>query len=111
MFPEDSLCIVGNARVQNDNPIIHRYAGFFIIFVVSRESGEILESEASFALGLTKRFVAEFFRGRSLAEMDESLVESLKARYFGSSLKAIVVAYRDGVKKYQNYRAGILPDE
>ncbi|MEG1824801.1 MAG: DUF3870 domain-containing protein, partial [Cloacibacillus sp.] len=33
------LCITGNARTQQKNPITARFSHFFIVFIVDAESG------------------------------------------------------------------------
>jgi len=94
------VCVIGNARSASDNPITHTYSHFFITFIADPDTGEILDMEASFTLSLTNRFLRDLFLGRSLAAVDEGLLEAVRERYLGSSQKAIVVAYRDAVKKF-----------
>ncbi len=108
-FPEDTLLIVGNARAQSDSPITHRYAGFYVTFVVRAESGEILDLEASVTLALTGRFIRGLFLGRTLARVDEELLEQVRSRYLGSSQRALIAAYRDGVKTYRRHRGEEAP--
>jgi hypothetical protein len=103
-FPENALLVVGNARAQSDSPITHRYAGFYVTFVVRAESGEIVDLEASVTLALTGRFIRGLFLGRTLARIDEELVEQVRGRYLGSSQKALIAAYRDAVKTYRRHR-------
>lgn len=100
IFRDDTVCVVGNARTANDNPITHAYSHFFITFVAKVDTGEIIDVEASFTLPLTNRFVRCLFLGRSLEAVDEDLVRSVRDRYLGSSQKAIAVAYKDAVKKF-----------
>ena len=51
-----------------------------------------------------KRFVHDLFIGRSFADYDEELVGSVKNRYFGTSQKAIIIAYKDALKKYKEIK-------
>lgn len=102
------LCVIGNAKVQSENPITHKFSQFFITFIVDSETGAIQEVEASMTLALTARFVEKLFLGRSLAATDEELLDRVRTRYLGSSQRAIAVAYKDAVKKYRAWRRGII---
>lgn len=106
-----TLCIIGNARVQNDNPITHQFSSFFITFVADSDSGEIIDLQSSMTLSLTSNFVHDLFVGHSLAEIDEGLLGQVRSRYLGSSQKAIQVAYRDAVKKYKAWKKGLIITE
>lgn len=103
-----TLCVIGNARVQSDNPITHQFSSFFITFIVDSEDGEILDADVSMTLALSRNFVREMFLGKSLANVDEALLEEIRLRYLGSSQKALQVAYKDGVKKYRAWRNGVI---
>lgn len=108
---QDMLCVIGNARSQQDNPITFRYSQFFITFVVESESGCISDIEVSTALKLTNDFIKSIFIGTSLSEMDDAIIEKVRTRYLGSSQKAIIVAYKDAVKKYKAWKTGIIITE
>lgn len=95
------MCVVGNARTANDNPITHAYSHFFMTFVADIDTGLVVDVDASFTLSLTNRFVRGLFLGRSLDAVDEELLRLIRERYLGSSQKAIVVAYKDAVKKFE----------
>lgn len=100
LFPDRTVCVVGNARTANDNPITHAYSHFFMTFVADIDTGLVVDVEASFTLPLTNRFVRSLFLGRPLDVVDEDLLRSVRERYLGSSQKAISVAYKDAVKKF-----------
>lgn len=97
---QETLFVVGNARTGSDNSITHCFSSFFIGFLVDRQ-GVILEAQASVVLDLTGRFLSDLFKGRSLAFCDETLVDEIRRRYLGSSQKAVIVAYRDAVLRFQ----------
>lgn len=107
----ETLCIIGNAKSQHNNPITHQYAAFFITFIADSESGDILDVEVSVVLTLTNEFLKQIFVGRSLSEVDEALMEEIRRRYLGSSQKALQVAYKDAVKKYKAWRNGVIITE
>ena len=100
-FPEDSILIVGNAQTTGDNPITHQYNGFFMTFIVDGVSGTVLDCSTSVVLDLTGRFIRDFFVGRRLAEDELAIVAEVNRRYYGSSRKAIIVAYKDALKKFR----------
>ena len=100
-FPDDSILIVGNAQTTEDNPIVHQFNGFFISFVVEEGSGVVLDCSTSVVLPLTDRFIRDFFVGRRLIEDERAILLQINSRYYGSSRKAIAVAYRDAAKKYR----------
>ena len=100
-FPDNSILIVGNAQTTADNPINHQYNGFFISFVVDGDKGTILDCSMSMVLELTNRFVRDFFVGRHLLSDESKIIAEVNARYYGSSRKAIIVAYKDAIKKFR----------
>lgn len=102
------LCVIGNAKSQTGNPITHQYSAFFITFIADAEDGKILDAEVSVVLELTGGFLRKLFVGRSLAEVDDELLEEIRTRYLGSSQKALQVAYKDAVKKYKAWRNGVI---
>lgn len=104
MYPENSIYVVGNSRTTNDNPITFQYSSFFIAFVVDPENGKILDLGTSVTLPVTERFIQELFRDRSIEKVDEEFIREIYRRYYGSSDKAIVVAYKDAVKKFQEIK-------
>lgn len=99
-FPENAIYIVGNAKTQQSNPITQRFGQFFIGFVVERESARILACGVSATISVTSDFVSSLFIGRLLTEDAETVRQMLESRYFGSSQKALLVAYKDAQKKY-----------
>lgn len=101
----EKLCITGNARTQQKNPITARFSHFFIVFVAEASTGRILDLDAAVMLPVTNRFIHDIFTGRSLAEVDAELLEYIRSCYLGSSQKAIQMAYIDAVKKYRSWKS------
>ncbi|HWR45629.1 DUF3870 domain-containing protein [Sporomusa sp.] len=110
MFAENTIYIVGNAKSQQNNPITHRYGQFFIGFVVERESGKIVTCGSSATVPTTAEFICSLFAGRSMREEFEVVKQQVESRYFGSSQKAILVAYKDAQKKYFRIVSGLPLD-
>lgn len=99
----EKLCIIGNARTQQKNPITARFSHFFIVFIVEAASGKIIDLDVTVMLPATSNFIKELFIGRSLAEVDRELLELIRGSYLASSQKAIQMAYMEAVKKYRSW--------
>lgn len=110
MFAENTIYIVGNAKSQQNNPITHQYGQFFIGFVVNRESGEIVTCGTSSTIQVTNDFISSLFIGKSLHDDVQMIKQQLESRYFGSSQKAILVAYKDAHKKFFRIQSGLAVD-
>ena len=102
-MPFDKLCIIGNARTQQKNPITARFSHFFIVFIVEAGTGKIVDLDVTVMLPATSNFIKELFLGRSLAEVDKELLELIRGSYLASSQKAIQMAYMEAVKKYRTW--------
>jgi hypothetical protein len=98
----DTYYIVGHAKTSSDNPITKHYAIFFMAFVVDAEKGTILDLDASVLLPLSNRFIRSLFIGRTIAEEEVGLIDEIQRRYHGTSKKALIVAYKDAVKKFRD---------
>lgn len=110
MFAENTIYIVGNAKSQQNNPITHQYGQFFIGFVVERETGQIVACGSSATIPLTADFICSLFIGKSLRADFETIKHQVESRYFGSSQKAILVAYKDAQKKFSRIMNGLAID-
>jgi hypothetical protein len=104
-YPENSILIVGNSQTTSFNPINQQFGAFFISFILLKDSEEIIDCGVSMTLKVTERFVQEVFLGRRLVQDEEVIVSNVLTRYFGSSQKAIIAAYRDAIKKYKEVTA------
>lgn len=103
MMSEDTVFLVGESRTNQDNAVTKMYGAFFIVFEVLPETGEIVDVDCSLTLDLSKDFVRRMFLNRRIDE-EEALDAQIKRRYFGSSSKAILVAYHDALKRYQKLK-------
>lgn len=104
MYDKGTIYIVGNAKTNTDNAITTLYNSFYIGFVVDVSTGEIVDASCSSTLRTTDEFVRVLLTGRNLNSYSHELEEEVKRRYHGSSQKAILVAYKDGVKKYREVK-------
>lgn len=100
-YPENSILVVGNSQTTGFNPINQQFGSFFITFILLRETGEIIDCGVSVTLGVTDRFLRGILLGKCLLEDEKKVVAEVQSRYFGSSQKAVIAAYRDAMKKYR----------
>ncbi|NLO58817.1 MAG: DUF3870 domain-containing protein [Synergistaceae bacterium] len=104
-YPENSILVVGNSQTTGFNPINQQFGAFFITFVLVKETAEIIDCAVSVTLETTARFIRGFFMGRNLVQDEVFIVSQVQSRYFASSQKAIIAAYRDAIKKYREVTA------
>lgn len=103
-YPEDSILVIGNSRTTEFNPINQQFGAFFITFILDGDEGKILDCGASATVRTTERFIRSLFMGRRMTEDEEEIIAHVQSRYFGSSQKAIIAAYRDALKKYREVK-------
>ena len=63
--------------------------------------GEIVEVDCNATLELTRNFIRKLFLNHSILEESQFLEQEVTRRYFGSSGKAILAAYRDARQHYR----------
>lgn len=100
MYDNETIYIIGNSKTSVDNAITSNYNSFFIGFVVNASTGVIVDVSCTSTIRTTDAFIYSIFAGKSLAAIDLELELEIKRRYHGSSQKAVVVAYKDAVKKF-----------
>ncbi|WNS75888.1 DUF3870 domain-containing protein [Bacillus sp. DTU_2020_1000418_1_SI_GHA_SEK_038] len=99
MFQQNTVYIIGDSKTSSNNPIMQKYNGFFIGLVINRETDRIVDAECSSTIALTSSFIKSLFVGKSIIEVDQ-VVEEIEQRYFGSSQKALMVAFKNANIKY-----------
>lgn len=99
MFQQNTVYIIGESKTSSNNPITQKYNGFFVALVITKETGEIIDAECSSTIDLTSLFIKSLFVGKSILEVD-SILEEIEQRYFGSSQKALMVAFKNANIKY-----------
>ncbi|MCG8568196.1 MAG: DUF3870 domain-containing protein [Desulfobacterales bacterium] len=99
-FDKNTVYIVGHAKTNTDNAITEQFKIFFISFVVDVNTDEIVDLGCSATLDITNEFIKSIFLGRAMDTDGEDVELEVTHRYFGSSQRAIIVAYKDAVKKY-----------
>ena len=104
MYSKDTVYIVGHGKTSCDNAITSNFKIFFIGFVVDTTDDRIVDLECSATISITSRFVHDLFIDKSLGEFDPAVEQEITKRYYGSSQKAIITAYKDAVKKYKEIK-------
>jgi len=100
LYDHDTLYLVGDAQAPSNNPITQQFSGFFIGLVVDTSNGKIIDAGCSSTIQLTTDFVRSIFIGQSIFSTTEVEFQ-IRTRYFGSSQKALIVAFKDAQKKYK----------
>lgn len=98
---EDTVYLTGESKTNMNNAITKMYGSFFLAFELEQRSGKILRADSNATLQLTKDFIAQIFVGKLISEKEE-IVGEITRRYFGSSAKAIIAAYHDALKHFEN---------
>lgn len=100
MYNENAVYVVGNSKTNSENAITDIYKSFYIGFVVDSEDDKIVDLSCSSTIRTTCEFTKSLFVGKKMDIFDEDLENDIKRRYHGSSQRAIIVAYKDALKKY-----------
>lgn len=99
MYSKDTIYIIGDAKTTSNNPITQQFNAFFIGLVVDRSSHLIVDADCSATIALTSSFVKHLFVGQSIMNVD-GVIHEITTRYFGSSQKALTVAFKNAGIKY-----------
>lgn len=104
MYDKNTVYVIGHGRTNSDNAITERFKIFFIGFIVDTTDDKIVDLSCSATIPTTQKFIASIFKGRKFDKFYKDIEEEVMRRYFGSSQKAIVVAYKDALKKYRQVK-------
>lgn len=100
MYNWDTVYIIGESRTNMDNAITIIYNSFYIAFEVNVSTDKILDLGCTHTMSITERFIKSIFIGKRLDKYDRNIEEEIKIRYHGTSQKAVIVSYKDALKKY-----------
>lgn len=100
-YNKNTLYIVGDSKTAINNPITVQYNAYFIALIVDSENKVIIDVGVSTMLQETREFVKSIFVGYQMEKGQNPLIEEIKGRYHGSSQKALIVAWKDAYKKYE----------
>lgn len=96
-----TLYITGEARTNMDNAITRIYGVFYMAFEVAEQTEEIVDVDCNVTLELTRNFIRRLFLHRRMVQDSTFLEQEVNTRYFGSSGRAILAAYRDARQHYR----------
>lgn len=104
MLQEETLYIIGESGTSPDNADTLVYETFYIAFEIEPETGCIVDVDCSHTLQLTRDFIRRMFLDKRIETDSEAIESEIKRRYFGSSTMAIILAYRDALKRFQKLK-------
>ena len=96
--------VIGDSRTNADNAITRIYGSFCAAFEIDGETEQVLAFNCTHTLELTEQFLSRLFVGQNFPSISAWLEDVLECRYGGSSRKAILVSYRDALKRYRALR-------
>lgn len=96
-----SIFVIGESRTNADNAITKMFNTFYMAFEIDDKTFEVLDFSCTHTIATTENYLRKMFVGQIFPEIDEWLEESLNRRYGGSSRKAVLVAYRDALKRWR----------
>lgn len=100
----NSVFIIGESRTNSDNAITKKYGTFYMAFEVDDLTSEVLDFSCTHTITIstTEAFLRKLFVGQVFPEIDMWLENTLNRRYGGSSRRAVLVAYRDALKRWRS---------
>lgn len=104
MSDDNTVYIVGESRTNMDNAITVIYNSFYIGFEVNVETDEIVDLGCTHTLKITENFIKKIFVGKNIVKFEKDAEEEIKKRYHGTSQKAVIVSYKDALKKYMEVK-------
>jgi len=94
------ILITGYAKVPQGLAASELYTTIALGLLVDKNTGEILDVDCSLVTQIARDFVKQLIIHKNLNELDV-IEEALNTRYFGSARKALILAVRACLDKYQ----------
>lgn len=105
MYDNNSVLVVGHGRTSSDNAITKNFQMFYISFVIDVRTDEVIDLQSTTTLDVTDKFIKGLFVGKKFNKLDSTIEKDIQERYFGTSQRAIEIAYKDALKKYEEAKA------
>lgn len=103
-YSDQSLYFSASSKLPTSIPSGEVYDSLNVGFVIDKSTGIIEDVSVTLLSAGATRFLMYLIIGFNLHERDlEELINKLKTRYFGGSQKAIIVATKLVIQKYQAY--------
>ncbi len=106
MYSKETAYVIGHGRTGSENAITEQFKVFFIGFIIDKTTDEVVDLGCSVTVSKTEEFIQSIFLGVKFDRFYKSVEEEISLRYFGSSQKAIQIAYKDALKKYLDLKHG-----
>lgn len=96
-----SVFVIGESRTNADNAITKMYGTFYMAFEVDDVDDRVIDFSCTHTISTTETYLRKLFLGQYFPEIDAWLEDTLSQRYGGSSRRAVLVAYRDALKRWR----------
>ncbi|MBC8591359.1 DUF3870 domain-containing protein [Wansuia hejianensis] len=104
MYDKNTVYVIGHGKTSADNAITDQFKLFFIGFVIDSQTDEVVDLSCSATIPTTQEFIASIFVGKKFDRYREEIEREVFRRYFGTSQKAIIISYKDALKKYKEVK-------
>jgi hypothetical protein len=105
MYNEKTVYVIGHGKTSSDNAITEQFKIFFIGFVIDTTNDEVVDLSCSSTIPTTQQFISSLFVGKRFDQYYRDIETNITRRYFGTSQKAIIIAYKDALKKYHEVKS------
>ncbi|WP_130889453.1 MULTISPECIES: DUF3870 domain-containing protein [Fusobacterium] len=102
MINNNCIYILGVSKTNFDNAITKNYNMLFVGFLLDKNTNEIVDVEVTMILELSNRFIKSLLIGKNFIKDQDVIIKEFENKYFGRSQKALIIAYKDALKKYEN---------
>lgn len=100
---QETVYIIGDSRTNMDNAITVIYNSYYIAFEIDVSNDKIIDVGCTHTIDITENFIKKIFMGKNITDSDKIELE-IQRRYHGTSQKALIVSYKDALKKYQTIK-------
>ncbi|MGO1580657.1 MAG: DUF3870 domain-containing protein [Peptoniphilaceae bacterium] len=104
MYDKNTVYIIGHGKTSLDNAITEQFKIFFVGFVIDIKTDEVIDLSCSATIPTTQEFIASIFVGKKFDRYREEIEAEVLKRYFGTSQKAIIISYKDALKRYRKVK-------
>jgi|SRR5690554_2560094 hypothetical protein len=104
-YPEKTIYVSSFAKLPTGIPSESVYKALDVGLIINTETGIIENASVTLLTDVAAEFLRDIIVGFNIKEDDlETLFDEIKTRYHGSAQKAIIVAIKKVVEKYEALR-------
>ncbi len=104
-YPEKTIYVSSFAKLPTGIPSESVYKALDVGLIINTETGIIENASVTLLTDVAAEFLRDIIVGFNIKEDDlETLFDKIKTRYHGSAQKAIIVAIKKVVEKYEALR-------